>query len=1422
MDTLYDELCKLAEILWVAAVEAFHVDATEFLLAAVFFVLVFFRHNTWTQLAPLISGQSAEVEYRTVRLTKDLEAEFAARRMENVLKLWDQIATEGHVSDEIFQMVVLAYVKCRKNVLLDTVVERIERSFPKDDNAYSSSGPRTDFVNAVLEVLAAPSRRRDSLVFCGIAFFENMFEKLLERVGIVPNGRSYEALFAALVQAKDLDRLAKTFHAVESRSPSMLTAKCYAIAAQGALRCSSLQKAKEFLDKADKRKLSIARSMIFTIVKAACEGDTTAVSLVEEFVFDYLIPKQDADSGQILVTSEVASTVLQYANQKDNLVLLERMHNWSRDNKISLTYGGHDALLKCCTKLVGYEKGKLAFNEMVAAGFRISEGTCSSILIICSETKNVKMAELVFRYFRKTSKTLCLRVCSTMMKVYGNVGSFSKACELYELAKKHNVDPDCTMYGCLMKFAVESGQYEFARELFDLSPSPDIQDYMSLIRACSKERNVPEAFKVLDRLRASRICQGEPMKDIVSMLRPAYNSVLHVVVTCGDMKDARKLIEDMKAMDKDMVNSVTYNTYLKGFCAKHDRKGAQEVLAEMQREGILPDRVTYNSMLNVAVSTQQTEEAWKIVDAMQENGVSVDNYTVTIVLKTMKTPSGPVKNGGLHWRAPHEQQKWNARALKLLDSVDTSEDEFLLKAALDICIRLRHIPRLEALLKQYELGNLRPLVSTYGSLMKAYGMVRKVDRCRDLWKEMTESRGLDPDPITFGCMIDALVTNNDVNGAVSLFENLGTTKFNDPVIFATLLKGFAIDRRSDDALKLLGTMKACGVECNEVAYNTVIDACCRSSNMAKTEELLNEMIGRDLVPDIITFGTIMKGYMTVGRVDSALNTYYAHFKCDRNANSKALMPNEVIFNTLLDGCIKNHRLQNCQQLLDDMVSSGVKPSHITLTIVIKMYGRMQQLDKAIGALSEWSTKYDLKPNNQVFTCLISACIGNHCIDEAVTTLHEMQAKGVSPDERTFGTLLAGLCRDKRVDIARNIVRQAFGLNGGSSAPGVEYQQLARFLELVSPAEAEELLEAIKQTKVGASVAERLIPHFTNTSTVNTDTKQPDSPSNTTVSRSLKDDLSSDCSPPHEWKDDNLSNHTPTQFTIKDDFNAHASQITQHHVGTPKGYNSRNNWKEGHQQAHTTGQGQKMTRFNPKVQQHYFLPHQHPQFSKGEQHQHSDFSKGEQQQHFADTRGNYSSGKNNWKDEQQQQQIMFQPHVEYQESSSRKNNWNDEQQQQQMMFQPHVEYQESSSGKNRKEEQWSQHHTVGHQKSPQQHQRPHPQGQHMEYQKSSSRNWKEEQQRQQQQQQHQQHQERAPEQERKQEHEQLQQQAEYHKWTPPIKCKEEQRQQQWQVERQKSAAARNWTEEARWKEERWAKNSNAGRPNLRFRPTPLGG
>merc|ERR1719214_197153 len=98
------------------------------------------------------------------------------------------------------------------------------------------------------------------------------------------------------------------------------------------------------------------------------------------------------------------------------------------------------------------------------------------------------------------------------------------------------LDLDTVAYGCLIKAAVESGRLDLARKLFQESGNPDLLNYMSLIRAAGRERNLAKALALLADLEASPI----PVDTT------AYNCVLDVCVACGDQYAALNLFKRMQ------------------------------------------------------------------------------------------------------------------------------------------------------------------------------------------------------------------------------------------------------------------------------------------------------------------------------------------------------------------------------------------------------------------------------------------------------------------------------------------------------------------------------------------------------------------------------------------------------------------------------------------------------------------------------------------------------------------------------------------------------------------------------------------------------------------------------------------------------------------------------------------------------------
>merc|ERR1719443_73849 len=118
-------------------------------------------------------------------------------------------------------------------------------------------------------------------------------------------------------------------------------------------------------------------------------------------------------------------------------------------------------------------------------------------------------------------------------------------------------------------------------------------------------------------------------------------------------------------------------------------------------------------------------------------------------------------------------------------------DEVLFASVIEACVRVGQLDLLSAKLQQYAAkGGLAGLSApTYGSMIKAYGRARDIERVRELWAEMRR-RCVKPTSITLGCMVDALVCNG-------IAEAAPTRDILNTVVYSTLLKGFAQARQPE-------------------------------------------------------------------------------------------------------------------------------------------------------------------------------------------------------------------------------------------------------------------------------------------------------------------------------------------------------------------------------------------------------------------------------------------------------------------------------------------------------------------------------------------------------------------------------------------------------------------------------------------------
>merc|ERR1719217_1461990 len=198
--------------------------------------------------------------------------------------------------------------------------------------------------------------------------------------------------------------------------------------------------------------------------------------------------------------------------------------------------------------------------------------------------------------------------------------------------------------------------------------------------------------------------------------------------------------------------------------------------------------------------------------------------------------------------------------------------------------------------------------------------------------------------------------------------------------------------------------------------------------MDRASGLLEDMKGSAVEPDIITYSTIVKGYCLQGDLDRAF-----HVLEDMKGDDK-FQPDEIMYNSILDGCAKQHRVDDALRLLEEMKSTGIVPSNYTLSILVKLLGHARRLSQAFRMVEELSQQHGFRPNVQVYTCLVQACLFNRRLERALTLHDTMVADaGCVVDEKFYAVLARGCLQLHQPLKAVEVVRAAFHLPGHSLA-----------------------------------------------------------------------------------------------------------------------------------------------------------------------------------------------------------------------------------------------------------------------------------------------------------------------------------------------------------------------------------------------------
>lgn len=148
-----------------------------------------------------------------------------------------------------------------------------------------------------------------------------------------------------------------------------------------------------------------------------------------------------------------------------------------------------------------------------------------------------------------------------------------------------------------------------------------------------------------------------------------------------------------------------------------------------------------------------------------------------------------------------------------------------------------------------------------------------------------------------------------------------------------------------------------------------------------------------------------------------------------------------------------------------MREQKIKPSNVTFSILVKIYGKSKQLQKALGVLEEM-TELGIKPGVFVYTCIIQTCIKSKQFNIALEKFEEMKALKIQGDAVTYQTLLKGCLQFKKFSEGANLLEEAisYGLFITKEITEPLFSGMAKSKDKQLASRVSELKDAMKNTK----------------------------------------------------------------------------------------------------------------------------------------------------------------------------------------------------------------------------------------------------------------------------------------------------------------------------------------------------------------------
>lgn len=314
-------------------------------------------------------------------------------------------------------------------------------------------------------------------------------------------------------------------------------------------------------------------------------------------------------------------------------------------------------------------------------------------------------------------------------------------------------------------------------------------------------------------------------------------------------------------------------------------------------------------------------------------------------------------------------------------------------------------------------NGIKASLVTFNTLLDLYIKKNDYKMAWHLFDALVISKNPAPDKFTYSIMINGIKNMKEPNfsKAIELFEVYKQTNTSDVIIYNSLIDLCIMCKQFDYVDSILKEMKEVdNIKCDQITYNTLIKSCTQLHHYEKAMQYFEEMKANQVKPNRVTYNSIMDlmvkkndfqtamKFLNLMKEDKINPDQYSYsiilngIKSNRTSmetfnNTMSYIDNvmknglihcdEIFYNSLIDVCLKYNQTDMALEYYKNMGDKSIKPSPVTFSVLIKVFGRKGDLKQAFK-IFDHMTSLGYHVNEVTYGCLLDACIKNSRIDLA--------------------------------------------------------------------------------------------------------------------------------------------------------------------------------------------------------------------------------------------------------------------------------------------------------------------------------------------------------------------------------------------------------------------------------------------------------